>query len=180
MKTATKIMAVAAMVAMAWAGPGFAQQADRGGNRACDPAGTWFGQNETYGFEFLFTVVPMGGGCYSAVAEGVANDVPPWEYATSWRGTIQKIRGRTYEIVQLQYAGPSQLSDPQDGVPDIAGAQGELTMLDCDHFEVEFAEIGIYAWGQTPFVDVPVATYPPSFATYTRVPGSCKEKKDNQ
>lgn len=176
MKTATKIMAVAAVVAMAWAGPGLAQDLDgRRGNR-CDPAGTWFGQNATYGLEFLVTIVPMGGGCYSTVVEGVANDVPPWEYSTAWRGVIQKTGPRTYGWVQLQFAGPSQATPPEEGVPDMAAAQGELNMVDCDHFDAEFDLIGIYAWGQIPFVDEPVATYPPSVASYTRLPGACSHR----
>ncbi len=180
MKTANKIMVVATMVALAWAGSGMAQEDGGGGFRRCGPAGAWYGQNETFAMEFLISVVPMGGGCYSIVAEGIGNSVPPWEVSTSWRGVLRKTGGRTYNMVQLMNAGPSQLSDPDDGVPDIAAAQGELTMLDCDHFEVEFEEIGIYAWGQTPFVDTPGATFPPSYATYTRVPGTCEKPNSNQ
>ena len=46
-------------------------------------------------------------------------------------------------------------------------------MVDCDHFDAEFDTIGIYAWGQVPFVDEPLTTFPPSIASYTRLPGAC-------
>jgi hypothetical protein len=175
MKTATKIVVVAAMVAMGWSGPGIAHDGEGWALDRCGPAGTWFGQNETYGFEYLITVVPMGGGCYSAVAEGIGNEVPPWEQGTSWRGVITKTGDRSYSIVQLQLAGPSQLQQKSGDRPDVAAARGELTMVDCNHFEVEFGLIGIYAWGQTPLVDEAMATYPPSIASYTRLSGDCDQ-----
>jgi hypothetical protein len=46
-------------------------------------------------------------------------------------------------------------------------------MLDCDHFEIDFGPAELYAWGQTPFKDQPMATLPPSIGSYTRVPVDC-------
>ena len=142
------------------------------GRRWCQPSGTWIGQNETYGLEFVVTIEPMGGGCYSVVSEGI-EIVPPWEVSTAWRGALRKTGRRTFSWNQVLYAGPSQLTDPSAGVPDIAGIRGELTMLDCDHFEVVFGPTELYAWGLTPFEDEPTSTMPPSIAHYTRVPYEC-------
>ena len=173
MKTAVRIVVTAAVVAMAWAGTGFAQETSgQPGRRWCGPVGTWFGSNETFGLEFVVTIAHIGGGCYSVVAEGV-EVVPPWESATPWRGVIHKTGRDTYRWQQIIFAAPSQLTDPSEGVPDIAGIEGQMTILDCDHFEVDFGPTGVYAWGQTPFEDEPMATWPPSIARYTRVPVDC-------
>lgn len=178
MKTAEKIVVVAAVMAMMWAGGVSAQDpAGQPGRRLCSPTGTWFGTNETYGLEFVVTIEHMGGGCYSIVAEGVEN-TPPWEVSTAWRGVLNKTGGRTFSLAQITFAGPSQLTDPGEGVPDVAGIRGEMTMLDCDHFEVEFGPTELYAWGQTPFEDPPVATMPPSIANYTRVPFDCASRSE--
>ena len=91
---------------------------------------------------------------------------------------IHKTGRYTYSWAQVTLAGPSQLSDPGAGVPDIAGIRGEMTMQDCDHFEIDFGQAELYAWGQTPFEDVPVATMPPSIASYTRVPFDCAVRND--
>lgn len=174
MKTATKIAAV--LMVMAWAGTGLAQEpAQELGRKWCGPAGTWFGSNETFGLEFIVTIDRVGASCFSAVAEGV-EVIPPWEYATSWRGMLSKGANHTYTLMQITYAGPSQFTDPSEGVPDIAAIRGELTMLDCDHFEVAFGPTEVYAWGQTPFEDEPAASWPPSIARYTRVPVECGNK----
>lgn len=171
MKTAIKIVVVA--LTMAWAGTVFAQGAGNGLGRAwCGPAGTWIGSNETYDLEFVVTIDPMGRQCFSVVGEGL-EVTPPWESATAWRGTARKTGPDTYAWTQVTFASPSQLTDPSEGVPDIAAIRGELRMLDCDHFEIEFGPTEVYAWGQTPFEDDPMATWPPSIARYTRVPVDC-------
>ncbi len=170
MKTESKVVVVAVVMAMACVGVVSAQDASQEPERRwCGPAGTWIGQNQTYGLEWLVTVEPMGGGRYSIVAEGI-DDTPPWESSTSYRGVLHKTGRRTFSFAQIKFAGPSQFTDPGEGVPDIFGIRGELTMVDCDHSEVEFAPSEFYAWGQIPFVDDPVATSPPAFATFTRVP----------
>ncbi len=173
MKRASKIIVVATLLTAVWAGVASAQDAvQEPGRKWCGPTGTWIGGNETLGLEFVMTIEPMGGGCFSVVSEGIEN-VPPWETSTAWRGVIHKTGRQTYSWAQVTIAGPSQLSDPGAGVPDIAGIRGEMTMQDCDHFEIDFGQVELYAWGQTPFEDVPVATMPPSIASYTRVPFDC-------
>lgn len=176
MKTAIRIVAV--LMVITWAGTGLAQEAVRETSRRwCGPVGTWFGSNETFGLEFIVTIDPMGGGCFSVVAETV-EVAPPWEYSTSWRGMLSKGAYHTYTWTQIAYAGPSQFTDPSAGVPDIAAIRGVLTMLDCDHIEVDFGPTELYAWGQTPFEDDPAATWPPSIARYTRVPTECGNKTE--
>jgi len=171
MKTAMKIVTV--MMILAWAGTGFAQQAGNAPGRAwCGPAGTWIGSNDTFGLEFVVTIDPMSRHCFSVVGEGV-EVVPPWESSTAWRGVARKTGPDTYAWTQVTLASPSQFSDPGAGVPDIAGIRGQMRMSDCDHFEIEFGPTELYAWGQTPFEDEPVATLPPSIARYTRVPVDC-------
>jgi len=178
MKTTVRIVVTAVMVSLAWAGIGFAQEpAGQPGRNWCGPAGVWFGSNETFGLEYVVTIDKIGGGCFSVVAENI-EVVPPWEYSTPWRGVIRKTGPGTYRWQQITYAGPSQLTDPGAGVPDIAAIRGEMTMLDCDHFEVDFGPTGVYAWGQTPFEDEPLATWPPSIARYTRVPFECESEPD--
>lgn len=178
MKTTVRIVVTAVMVSLAWVGAGFAQEpAAQPGRNWCGPAGVWFGSNETYGLEYVVTIDKIGGGCFSVVAENI-EVVPPWEYSTPWRGVIRKTGPGTYRWQQITYAGPSQLTDPGAGVPDIAAIRGEMTMLDCDHFEVDFGPTGVYAWGQTPFEDEPLATWPPSIARYTRVPFECESEPD--
>ena len=170
MKTASKSVVVVVVMAMVCVGAVSAQDAVSKPERHwCTPAGTWIGQNETLGLEFVVTVEPIGGGRYSIVAEGV-DDTPPWEFSTPWRGVLRKSGPRTFSFKQIRFAGPSQFTDPGEGVPDIFGIRGEMTMLDCDHNEVEFAPSEFYAWGQIPFEDEPVATSPPSIAFFTRVP----------
>lgn len=180
MKTARRIVVVVAVASMAWATVGAAQggAAERGGHR-CGPTGVWIGANETFGHEFVVTVQPMGGGCFSVVSEGI-EATPPWESATPWRGMAKKLDSRTFIVEMVAYAGPSQLTDPSAEVPDIAAIRGRLTMLDCDHFEIEFGEIGVYAWGQTPLEDQPMATWPPSIAHYARVPFECENRSQDQ
>ncbi len=170
MKMASRIVVVAVVMAMAGVGAVSAQDAaQEPERRGCTPAGTWIGQNETFGLEWLVTVEPMGGGRYSIVGEGV-DDIPPWEFSTAYRGVLRKTGRRTFTFAQIKFMGPSQFTDPGEGVPDILGIKGEMTMLDCDHNEVEFAPSEFYAWGQIPFVDDPVATSPPAIAYFTRVP----------
>lgn len=180
MKTAIRIVVVLVVAVMAWAAVGEAQgiEGERGGKR-CGPTGVWIGANETYSQEYLLTVQPMGGGCFSAMSEGI-EVTPPWEKSTSWRGMLSKVDSRTFIVELVTYAGPSQLSDPDAGVPDIAAIRGQLTMLDCDHFEINFGEVGVYAWGQIPFEDQPLATWPPSIAHYARVPFDCENRSENQ
>jgi len=173
MNRASKIFMVATLFTAVWAGAVSAQDSRiEPGRRSCQPTGTWIGQNETYGLEFVVTIEPMGGGCYSVIAEGIEN-VPPWEVSTAWRGALRKTGNRTFSWIQVTYAGPSQLTDPAEGVPDIAAVRAEMTMDDCDHLEVVMEPIGIYAWGQVPFEDDPVITMPPSIAHYTRFPLDC-------
>lgn len=170
MKTAGRIILVAVVMAMTCVAAVFAQDAVQDPERQrCSPTGTWIGQNETLGLEYVVTVEPMGGVQYSIVAEGI-DDTPPWEFSTPWRGVLRKIGPRTFSFMQIKLAGPSQFTDPGEGVPDIFGILGEMNMLDCDHGEVEFAPGKFYAWGQIPFEDEPVATSPPSIAYFTRVP----------
>ena len=148
------LIAATAIVFVLVTTPCLAQDVSEGSGRGhwCDPAGTWWGQNETFQLEFLVTITPTGFGRYSAVAEGV-NGFPPWETATAWRGELRRSGHRTFEWTQLKFAGPGQVS--AEGYPDIAGAHGEMEFVDCDHFEVTFDLLAIYAWGQTPFVDPP-------------------------
>jgi hypothetical protein len=117
----------------------------------------------------ITTLRPLGGGRYSIVAEGV-DVIPPWEFSTAYRGVLRKTGHRTFSFAQIRFSGPSQFTDPGEGVPDIVGIRGEMTMLDCDHSEVEFGPAGFYAWGQIPFEDAPLATSPPAIAYFTRVP----------
>jgi len=178
MKRANKIIVVATLLTAVWAGVASAQGAiQERGRKWCRPTGTWIGQNETYELEFVVTIEPTGGRCYSVVSEGIEN-VPPWEVSTAWRGALRKTGNRTFSWVQVTFAGPSQLTDPGEGVPDVAGIRGEMTMLDCDHFEVEFEPTELYAWGQIPFEDPPAATMPPSIAHYTRVPMDCGDRTE--
>jgi hypothetical protein len=170
MKTVTRIVVVAAVAAIAWAAVG--EAAERG-HKWCAPTGGWIGANDTFGIEYLVTVQRMGGGCFSVTSDSIET-VLPWEVGTPWRGMIKKIDRHTFTVEMVAYAGPSQLSNPKSGVPDIAGIRGLLTMLDCDHFQIEFGEVGLYAWGQTPFEDDPLATLPPSIAHYKRVPFDCE------
>lgn len=170
MKTASKTVVVAVVMAMACVAAVFAQDAVPEPERQrCAPTGTWIGQNETLGLEYVVTVEPMGGGRYSIVADSI-DDTPPWEFSTPWRGVLRKTGPRTFSFKQIKLAGPSQFTDPGEGVPDIFASRGEMTMLDCDHSEVEFAPSEFYAWGQIPFEDEPVATSPPSIAYFTKVP----------
>jgi len=180
MKTATRIIVVVVFATMAWATIGETQETagERGGNR-CGPAGTWIGANETYSLEYLVTIQPMRGSCFSVESEGLEVTLP-WETSTSWRGMLSKTDKRTFIVELVTFAGPSQLSDPDAEVPDIAAIRGRLTMLDCDHFEIDFGETGVYAWGQTPFEDQPLATWPPSIAHYVRVPFDCESRSANQ
>lgn len=176
MKTATKCAVVAAtIVAAVWAAPGMAQVISGDPGDRCGPAGAWFGQNETFGLEFLVTIVPIGNGCFSVVTE-TYEITEPYEYGTLWRGVIRRVDLRTYSWTQLSYAGPSQVPGTREDVPDIAAARGQMTMVDCDHFEIDFDKIAIYAWGQKPFASHALMTFPPSHASYTRVPGTCQEQ----
>ena len=178
MKRANKIIVVATLLTAVWAGVASAQGAiQERGRKWCRPTGTWIGQNETYELEFVVTIEPTGGRCYSVVSEGIEN-VPPWEVSTAWRGALRKTGNRTFSWVQVTFAGPSQLTDPGECVPDVAGIRGEMTMLDCDHFEVELEPTELYAWGQIPVEDPPAATMPPSIAHYTRVPMDCGDRTE--
>ena len=180
MKTATRIFVMVVVATMAWSAIGEAQgiAGERGGKR-CGPAGVWIGANETYGLEYLVTIQQMAGHCFSVVSDGI-EITPPWETSTPWRGMLSKIDSRSFLVELVTFADPSQLSDPDAEVPDIAAIRGRLTMLDCDHFEIDFGETGVYAWGQTPFEDEPLATWPPSIAHYARVPFDCENRSVNQ
>lgn len=170
MKEARKTLVVAVVLAIAVVGAASAQDAVLEPERRwCTPAGTWIGQNETFGLEYVVTVEPMGGGRFSVVGEGI-DETPPWTVSTAWRGMQYRTGHRTYSLTQTKLAGPSQFTDPAEGVPDIFGIQAVVTMLDCDHIEIEFGPAEFYAWGQIPFEDEPVATGTPSISTYTRVP----------
>jgi hypothetical protein len=174
MKTATKLVVVAVFVTMVWPTVGNAGEL---GRRWCGPLGTWIGANATFEQEYLVSIQPLSGNCFSVVSEGLEVTLP-WEVATSWRGVVRKIDRDTFTIELVTFAGPSQLTDPGEGVPDIAAIRGQLNMLDCDHFEIEFDEVLLYAWGQMPFEDDPVATMPPSVANYARVPFNCTDRAE--
>jgi len=169
MKTATRISFVTAAMLMSLTGVCWAQEIRETPGSQCSPAGTWIGQNETYDHEFLITIEPSGTGCFSVVSEGI-EITPPWQVSTAWRGTIRKVRDQTFEWWLIAYAGPSQTTDQAAELPDVVGINGEMNMLSCNHFEVNFGPIGVYAWGQIPFHDEPLATWPPSYASYSRVP----------
>ena len=177
MKQANKMVVVATMVvALALTGAASAQQANSElGRKWCGPTGTWIGQNDTYGLELVLTIEPMSGTCFSIVGEGIEN-ILPWEVSTAWRGVINKNGGQSYSTSMVTLAGPNQLTGPTADVPDIAAVRGELYMPDCDHLEIEFEPTELYAWGQVPFEDTPLATMPPSIAHYTRVPFDCMER----
>ena len=170
MKTVSRIFLMAVVMAMACEAAVFAQDAvPEPARQRCAPTGTWIGQNETLGLEYMVTVEPMGGGQYSIVAEGI-DDTPPWEVSTPWRGVLRKIGPRTFSFAQIKFMGPSLYTDPGEGVPDIIGIWGEMTMFDCDHAEVVIEPGAVYAWGQIPFEDKPVATTLPAIEYFTRIP----------
>jgi len=169
MKTASRIIVVAVVMAMACVGGVSAQDAVQEPERRCTPTGTWIGQNEVLGLEYMVSVEPMGGGRYSIVAEGI-DDTPPWEVSTPWRGVLRKSGHRTFSFAQIKFMGPSLYTDPGEGVPDIIGIWGEMTMFGCDHAEVVIEPGAVYAWGQIPFEDEPVATTLPAIEYFTRVP----------
>jgi hypothetical protein len=178
MKTARTIVLVATLSTLVWAGAVEAQENKQEPGRSwCSPAGVWIGQNHTYELEYVITIEKMGAGCFSIVADGVEL-VAPWESSTRWRGMLRRTGRHTFSMTQVALAGPSQFLGMTDGVPDIAAIRGVLTQVDCDHFEVEFEPTELYAWGQKPFVDSPVATLPPSIASYERVPMDCKDSVD--
>lgn len=178
MKSANKMVVVATVAVLALAGTAAAQAPNLElGRKWCGPTGTWIGQNDTYGLELVLTIEPMSGTCFSIVGEGIEN-VLPWEVSTAWRGVIHKTGGQSYNTSMVTLAGPNQLTNPKADVPDIAAVRGEIYMPDCDHLEIEFEATELYAWGQVPFEDAPLATMPPSIAHYTRVPFDCLERPD--
>ena len=88
------------------------------------------------------TIEPMGGGCYSVVSESI-DIVPPWETSTAWRAVPRKTGRFTYSWIQVAYAGPSPLTDPGEGVPDIAAIRPVVTMDNCDHLDIAFERSGL-------------------------------------
>jgi len=132
----------------------------------CGLAGTWWGQNFEYEQEYLVTIVPIGGGRFSAVVEGV-NDFPPYEKFTSWRGEAIKTGSDTFAWNQILFGTVLGAE-----VPDIFAVRGEIDLVDCDHFDASFTFGAVYAWGQVPFVDEPLLELPPSSASYTRMPAN--------
>ena len=120
----------------------------------CDPAGTWYGFNRTFDQQILVTVIPMGDGSYSVVADDDSNGpFPPWQRGSSWRGQISHLKGKKYDFRQILMAGPAAMSGKG---ADLFGASGTLRMRGCNNFIVRFNVGGIWAWGQTPLVDEPM------------------------
>lgn len=179
MKTMTQIVAAITMMTLAMTGSPMADEPEWGPGQSCGLAGTWYGSNHTFENEILITIESAGRGCFSMVAESLDRN-PPWETATAWRGEIKRTGANTYAFVQISFATPSQLTDPSEGVPDIAAARGEITLFGCDRFEIDIAPIELYAWGQSPFEDEPLATLPPSVASYERIPGPCAQHNRSQ
>ncbi len=148
------------LCAALWASPCLAG----GVGNQCGLAGTWWGQNFEFQQEYLVTILSIGGGRFSAVVDGV-NDFPPYEKFTSWRGEAIKTGSDTFDWSQILFG-----SLPGAEVPDIFAVRGEIMLVDCDHFDASFDFGAIYAWGQVPFGDDPLLEFPPSSASYTRMP----------
>jgi hypothetical protein len=144
-----------------------------GSGHQCTPAGSWWGYNISFEQEYMFSIVNLGGGKFSAVGDGGANygDLfsETYEKSTDWRGPLVRIGPKTYELNHLVLASPSLVNDPALGLPDVLGAHGILTMIDCDHFEVQYDSVPLWAWGQTPWVDDPIDDFGAGEAFYTRI-----------
>ena len=161
-------MVAVAVVAIALVGvSAFAQDAGEGGRRACSPEGTWFGSN-SIGENYIFTITGVGGGRFTAVADGLL-DTAFCAEATGWSGEMVKTGRNRYDIRQIL------LCDAY-GTLLLWVAEGEVVLTDCDHFDALWDTAGAYFWGTgfTPFVDpfdIPM-TPPgePGTASYDRMP----------
>ena len=144
--TKRTLMGAAAVVALLALLPGASQERNQAASRqACHPEGTWFGSN-TYGHTYVIRFVSVGGGRYSAVADGWSIPFPARE-KTSFHGELVRTGPRSFWLRQI-----SLFEDfPMPGFPPglfLAGSEGEVTMTgaSCDHLEVAFDNVGAYFW----------------------------------
>jgi hypothetical protein len=147
--------------------PAMAGAPGNGGGNRCSPDGTWYGTN-ALGQNYLITVNRIGGGRYTAVAEGL-NDPNFCDENGAFRGDLVRTGPNTYVLRQL-------LLCKLDGVLYLWASEGELVFTGCDHFDAVFDNIGVYLWapGITPFVtpyDIPfIPPGDPLTAAYDRMP----------
>jgi len=166
MKTRALTLAAAMAVLLA-ALPCAGQEPPTERSISCDPEGTWYGSN-SLGQNYVFTVTGVGGGRYSATAEGLT-DTNFCNEATAWRGELVRTGARTYLLRQIL------LCDASPGFPPglwLWAFDCELVMTSCDHFDAVGIG-GAYAWGggAVPFVDPPDIPFPdPIDLTYDRIP----------
>lgn len=143
MRIAVATVAVAAALV---AVPCLAQKAGGGAGNECSPDGTWFGSN-ALGQNYIFTVTRVGGGRYTAVADGLTDPAFCSEN-TAFRGELKRTGPNTYELRQILLCNSG-------GTLLLWAASGELVFTDCNHFDALFDNIGAYFWGTgfTPFDD---------------------------
>ena len=177
--TKRTMMVVAAVVVLLVAAPCAAQgKSVAESGKACHPEGTWFGSND-FGNTYVVRVVSVGGGRYSAVADGWSTDDPPialkW---TSFHGELVRTGPRSFWLRQISIVELNPALLPEDFPPLVlAGAEGGVTMTSCDHFNVDFENVGFYEWDidlnfdrPVPFVDPFFFPLPRIAASYDRMP----------
>jgi hypothetical protein len=175
-------MGAAALLAVLALLPGASQERNQAASRqACHPEGTWFGAN-TFGQTFVIRLVSVGGGRYSAVADGWDITYPVRE-GTSFHGELVRTGPRSFRMRQISLFEDYPFPGFPPG-PFLVGAEGEVTMTgaSCDHFEVAFDNVGAYFWEPfgpffdpdfvwpVPFVDEFDIPFPPGVARYDRMP----------
>jgi len=181
--TKRTLMGAAAVVALLVLLPGSSQERNQAASRqACHPEGTWFGAN-TFGNTYVIRVVSVGGGRYSAVADGWNVFVPLTLERTSFHGELVRTGPRSFWLRQIAIFA----INPDSGYPPglyLLGAEGEVTMTgaSCDHFEVAFDNVGAHFWEPfgpfydpdfvwpVPFVDEFDIDFGSGVARYARMP----------
>ena len=151
--------------------PGIAQ----GFGQKCTPTGIWYGGGESSA-KYTLTVIPMRPGHYLLrYDEGFTPAIPK---LSEFSGELVREKDDVYLGHAIALANPSNIPPNQGGPnPQIWAVREHVRLTDCDTLEAEIDFYGVYAWGKTPFVDLPDGSrLPPTGVikeTYQRMARHC-------
>lgn len=141
----------------------------------CSPTGTWYGGGDTSA-KYLLTITPIRPGLYILrYDEGFTAAIPK---LSEWSGQLVRVEDNAYVGHAIALANASNIPPNQGGPnPMIWAVREDIRLTDCNTLEAEIDFFGVYAWGKTPFVDMPDGSrLPPTgiiTETYQRMETKC-------
>jgi len=126
------------------------------GGQAEDPLqGTWYGgsNNEGHaGFKYHYTIIGTEPDRWCIIADrAYAPECIGATMGTVWTGEITK-SGDRYEV-RLISLTTNDTANPPTELPVIQGVRGYITLTSENTASAEYDIYGVWAWGQTPFID---------------------------